>query len=115
MQKLRNILNNLYQDANAMESFDPTIANFTINNALTLVKTLYERKLLELETQNAGLNQAVQIRGKMIGKANLEIARLQKGIFDSGNEILCKTRLEKLEAEIKQLKAEILGRIKGEG
>ncbi len=32
-KEIREILNSLYQDANAMAMFDPTIANFTITQA----------------------------------------------------------------------------------
>ena len=36
--ELKNILNNLYQDANAMTMFDATIANFTVRKALEKIK-----------------------------------------------------------------------------
>ena len=52
--KLREILNSLYQDANAMTMFDATIANFSIRQAIKQIKqyakdewVLSEKKLLD--------------------------------------------------------------------
>lgn len=46
-KQVREQLNNLYQDANAMVSFDPTIANFKISSHLKLIMKAFRECLPE--------------------------------------------------------------------
>ena len=47
MKKIKEILNNLYQDGNAMTMFDATIANFSVNQAITLIKARIREVMIE--------------------------------------------------------------------
>ena len=46
---MRGILNNLYQDANAMTMFDATIANFSVGNALKKLGSLELKGYIKVE------------------------------------------------------------------
>lgn len=51
---MRGILNNLYQDANAMTMFDATIANFSVGNALKKLGSLELKGYIKVEDIDVG-------------------------------------------------------------